>query len=251
MKKTLKDTTLFGYRTVSKEEKSHLVTEVFRSVASKYDLMNDLMSFGIHRIWKSWVVEYSGVQPGQHVLDLAGGTGDLTEKFSLVVGNTGLVILADINSTMLKIGRDKLRNKGIINNVLYIQTNAENLPFPDNIFDCISIGFGLRNITDINKALRSMLRVLKIGGRLLILEFSKPQSILLSQLFDMYSFQILPLLGSLIAKDANSYRYLAESIHVHPDQETLKKIMIDIGFCHTAYHNFTGGVVALHRGFKF
>ncbi|VFP83346.1 bifunctional demethylmenaquinone methyltransferase/2-methoxy-6-polyprenyl-1,4-benzoquinol methylase UbiE [Candidatus Erwinia haradaeae] len=251
MTKTVKDTTLFGYRTVLKKEKQHLVSQVFSSVASKYDLMNDLMSFGVHRIWKRWVIEYSGVKPGQYVLDLAGGTGDLTEKFSFVVGDTGLVVLADINSSMLKIGRDKLRNKGIINNVIYIQANAETLPFPENIFDCVSIGFGLRNVTDMTKALTSILRVLKIGGRLLVLEFSKPQCAFLSTLFDIYSFQILPHLGSLIVQDASSYRYLAESIRMHPDQDTLERAMINVGFCHTTYQNFTGGIVALHRGFKF
>ncbi|VFP80206.1 bifunctional demethylmenaquinone methyltransferase/2-methoxy-6-polyprenyl-1,4-benzoquinol methylase UbiE [Candidatus Erwinia haradaeae] len=251
MRKNIKDTTFFGYQTVSKEEKNHLVTEVFNSVASKYDLMNNIMSFGLHHVWKRLAVQCSGVRPGQYVLDLAGGTGDLTEQFSYLVGETGVVILADINSSMLKIGRDKLRNKGIISNVLFIQTNAEVLPFPDNIFDCISIGFGLRNITEIHQALTSMLRVLKIGGRLLVLEFSTPQCVILSKIFNFYSFQVLPQLGSIFAQDSQSYRYLAESIHIHPDQETLKHLMTDIGFCNTTYQNIMGGVVALHRGFKF
>lgn len=246
-----KDTTHFGYRTVAKDEKADMVADVFHSVAAKYDLMNDLMSFGIHRIWKRFTIDCSGVRRGQRVLDLAGGTGDLTAKFSRLVGETGEVVLADINSSMLKVGREKLRNRGIIGNVSYVQANAEALPFPDNYFDCISIAFGLRNVTDKDKALASMFRVLKPGGRLLVLEFSKPQFEPLNKAYGAYSFHILPRIGEIVAKDAGSYRYLAESIRMHPDQETLKQMMTDVGFENTTYHNLTGGIVALHRGFKF
>jgi len=246
-----KDTTHFGYRTVAKDENADMVADVFHSVAAKYDLMNDLMSFGIHRIWKRFTIDSSGVRRGQRVLDLAGGTGDLTAKFSRLVGETGEVVLADINSSMLKVGREKLRNKGIIGNVNYVQANAEALPFPDNYFDCITIAFGLRNVTEKEKALASMFRVLKPGGRLLVLEFSKPQFAPLSKAYDAYSFHILPRIGEMVAKDAGSYRYLAESIRMHPDQDTLKEMMNDVGFENTTYHNLTGGIVALHRGFKF
>ncbi|MBA0165934.1 MULTISPECIES: bifunctional demethylmenaquinone methyltransferase/2-methoxy-6-polyprenyl-1,4-benzoquinol methylase UbiE [Pectobacterium] len=241
----------FGFRTVAKDEKEVMVAEVFHSVAAKYDLMNDLMSFGIHRIWKRFTIECSGVRRNQRVLDLAGGTGDLTAKFSRMVGEGGEVILADINASMLKVGREKLRNKGIIDNINYVQANAEALPFPDDFFDCITISFGLRNVTDKNKALRSMYRVLKPGGRLLVLEFSKPIIKQLSTVYDAYSFHILPRIGEAVASDAGSYRYLAESIRMHPDQETLKGMMSDAGFDSVNYFNLTGGIVALHRGFKF
>ncbi|AIU86892.1 bifunctional demethylmenaquinone methyltransferase/2-methoxy-6-polyprenyl-1,4-benzoquinol methylase UbiE [Pectobacterium odoriferum] len=241
----------FGFRTVAKDEKEVMVAEVFHSVAAKYDLMNDLMSFGIHRVWKRFTIECSGVRRNQRVLDLAGGTGDLTAKFSRMVGEGGEVILADINASMLKVGREKLRNKGIIDNINYVQANAEALPFPDDFFDCITISFGLRNVTDKNKALRSMYRVLKPGGRLLVLEFSKPVIKQLSTVYDAYSFHILPRIGEAVASDAGSYRYLAESIRMHPDQETLKGMMSDAGFDSVNYFNLTGGIVALHRGFKF
>ncbi|GKW26590.1 bifunctional demethylmenaquinone methyltransferase/2-methoxy-6-polyprenyl-1,4-benzoquinol methylase UbiE [Pectobacterium polonicum] len=241
----------FGFRTVARDEKEVMVAEVFHSVAAKYDLMNDLMSFGIHRIWKRFTIECSGVRRNQRVLDLAGGTGDLTAKFSRMVGEGGEVILADINASMLKVGREKLRNKGIIDNINYVQANAEALPFPDDFFDCITISFGLRNVTDKNKALRSMYRVLKPGGRLLVLEFSKPVIKQLSSVYDAYSFHILPRIGEAVASDAGSYRYLAESIRMHPDQETLKGMMSDAGFDSVNYFNLTGGIVALHRGFKF
>ncbi|ACX89971.1 bifunctional demethylmenaquinone methyltransferase/2-methoxy-6-polyprenyl-1,4-benzoquinol methylase UbiE [Pectobacterium parmentieri] len=241
----------FGFRTVARDEKEVMVAEVFHSVAAKYDLMNDLMSFGIHRIWKRFTIECSGVRRNQRVLDLAGGTGDLTAKFSRMVGEGGEVILADINASMLKVGREKLRNKGIIDNINYVQANAEALPFPDDFFDCITISFGLRNVTDKNKALRSMYRVLKPGGRLLVLEFSKPVIKQLSTVYDAYSFHILPRIGEAVASDAGSYRYLAESIRMHPDQETLKGMMSDAGFDSVNYFNLTGGIVALHRGFKF
>ncbi|MEI2267623.1 bifunctional demethylmenaquinone methyltransferase/2-methoxy-6-polyprenyl-1,4-benzoquinol methylase UbiE [Erwinia sp. CGal63] len=246
-----KDTTHFGFQTVAKSDKAEMVADVFHSVAAKYDLMNDLMSFGIHRVWKRFTIDCSGVRRGQRVLDLAGGTGDLTAKFSRLVGETGEVVLADINSSMLKVGREKLRNIGIIGNVSYVQANAEALPFPDNYFDCITIAFGLRNVTEKEKALASMFRVLKPGGRLLVLEFSKPVLEPLSKAYDAYSFHVLPRIGELVAKDAGSYRYLAESIRMHPDQDTLKQMMDDVGFENTTYHNLTGGIVALHRGFKF
>lgn len=245
------ETTHFGFRTVAKDQKADMVAQVFHSVASKYDIMNDLMSFGIHRLWKRLTIDSSGVRRGQCVLDLAGGTGDLTAKYSRLVGETGQVVLADINDSMLKMGREKLRNLGIVGNVDYVQANAEALPFPDNSFDCVTISFGLRNVTDKDKALRSMFRVLKPGGRLLVLEFSKPQFAALSKAYDAYSFHILPRIGELVASDAESYRYLAESIRMHPDQETLKGMMEAAGFENVTYTNMTGGIVALHRGYKF
>ncbi|OCH12042.1 MULTISPECIES: bifunctional demethylmenaquinone methyltransferase/2-methoxy-6-polyprenyl-1,4-benzoquinol methylase UbiE [unclassified Aliivibrio] len=245
------ETTHFGFTTVAKDEKVAKVAEVFHSVAAKYDIMNDLMSGGVHRVWKRFTIDCSGVRPGHKVLDLAGGTGDLTAKFSRIVGDTGQVILADINNSMLNVGRDKLRDMGIVGNVNYVQANAEELPFPDDFFDCITISFGLRNVTDKDKALRSMFRVLKPGGRLLVLEFSKPIIEPLSKIYDAYSFHLLPKMGELIANDAESYRYLAESIRMHPDQETLKSMMEDAGFEQANYYNLTGGIVALHRGYKF
>ncbi len=245
------DNTHFGFKTVAETEKEHLVADVFHSVADKYDLMNDLMSFGIHRLWKRFTIDCAGVRPGQKILDLAGGTGDLTAKFSRLVGDTGEVILADINDSMLKVGREKLRNKGLVSNIRYVQANAENLPFPDNYFDLITIGFGLRNVTHKDKALASMYRALKPGGRLLVLEFSKPTNAVMSKLYDFYSFKVLPKMGQLVAKDSDSYQYLAESIRMHPDQETLKGMMEGVGFELVTYHNLTQGVVALHRGFKF
>lgn len=245
------ETTHFGFKTVATTEKAGKVAQVFHSVAAKYDLMNDLMSFGIHRVWKRFTIDCSGVRRGQKVLDLAGGTGDLAAKFSRIVGEQGEVVLADINDSMLKIGREKLRNLGVIGNINYVQANAEALPFPDNHFDCITIAFGLRNVTDKDKALRSMYRVLKPGGRLLVLEFSKPLLEPLNKAYDAYSFHILPKIGELVAHDSESYRYLAESIRMHPDQETLKSMMDDAGFENTTYFNLTGGIVALHRGYKF
>jgi len=245
------ETTDFGFRTVARDEKQAMVADVFHSVAAKYDVMNDLMSFGIHRIWKRFTIDCSGVRCGQRVLDLAGGTGDLAAKFSRMVGEQGQVVLADINDSMLKMGREKLRDRGIISNISYVQANAEALPFPDNYFDCITISFGLRNVTDKDKALRSMFRVLKPGGRLLVLEFSKPLLAPLSKAYDAYSFHVLPKIGELVVKDPESYRYLAESIRMHPDQETLKGMMGAAGFDNVTYFNLTGGIVALHRGFKF
>lgn len=242
--------THFGYRNVKVEDKVEKVADVFHSVASKYDVMNDLMSLGIHRIWKKLTIESSGVRPGYKVLDIAGGTGDLTMPFSKRVGDQGTVILADINSSMLNVGRDRLLNRGYGNNIEFVQANAEALPFPDNYFNCISIAFGLRNVTNKDKALESMTRVLKPGGRLLILEFSKPTNPLLSNLYDHYSFKALPMMGKLIANDSDSYQYLAESIRMHPDQETLKGMMETAGLVNCRYQNMTGGVVALHTGIK-
>lgn len=245
------DTTHFGFKQVEAEKKASMVADVFDSVAAKYDMMNDLMSMGIHRVWKRFTIDCSGVRNGQKVLDLAGGTGDLAAKFSRLVGEKGQVILADINHSMLTVGRSKLRDNGIVGNLDYVQANAEALPFPDNYFDVITIAFGLRNVTDKDKALASMYRVLKPGGRLLVLEFSKPTQEWLSKVYDMYSFHVLPKMGQLVANDSDSYQYLAESIRMHPDQETLKGMMDNAGFDQTEFFNLTGGIVALHRGFKF
>jgi demethylmenaquinone methyltransferase/2-methoxy-6-polyprenyl-1,4-benzoquinol methylase len=245
------NTTHFGFQTVEKNEKESKVASVFHSVAQQYDVMNDLMSFGIHRLWKRFTIDASGVRPGNKVLDLAGGTGDLTAKFSQLVGREGKVILADINSSMLNVGRDKLRDRGLVQNIEYVQANAQYLPFEDNTFDIITIAFGLRNVTDKDMALRSMYRVLKPGGRLLVLEFSKPEHELVNKAYDFYSFNILPKMGELVAKDGESYQYLAESIRMHPDQETLKSMMDAAGFEQTSFKNLTGGVVALHKGYKF
>ncbi len=245
------DQTHFGFKQVAKDNKASMVAEVFHSVAAKYDVMNDLMSMGIHRLWKRFTIDCSGVRKGHKVLDLAGGTGDLTAKFSRLVGDSGQVVLADINNAMLSVGRNKLRDRGIVNNVEYVQANAEALPFPDNTFDVITIAFGLRNVTDKDKALASMYRVLKPGGRLLVLEFSKPQNEMLTKAYDLYSFHVLPKMGKLVANDSESYQYLAESIRMHPDQQTLKEMMENAQFEQVTYHNLTGGVVALHRGFKF
>ena len=245
-----KETTHFGYREVDKKDKADMVADVFHSVASRYDLMNDLMSGGIHRIWKRFTIELSGVRAGHSVLDIAGGTGDLAARFSQIVGESGQVILADINDSMLRVGRDKLLDNGLQGNLQFVQADAQHLPFPEDSFDCITIAFGLRNVTDKLLALRSMLRVLKPGGRLLVLEFSKPENELLSKAYDAYSFRVLPLMGRLVARDSDSYQYLAESIRVHPDQETLRDMMEDAGFTRCEYHNMTGGIVAVHKGVK-
>lgn len=240
----------FGYQKVKAGQKAEKVAEIFHSVAHRYDVMNDLMSGGVHRLWKLFTVEMAALRTGQSVLDIAGGTGDLTRPFSKLVGPEGTVVLADINDSMLRVGRDKLINQGLGDNIHYAQADAQYLPFPDNTFDCVSIAFGLRNVTDKDLALSSMLRVLKPGGRLLILEFSKPRSSLLQKVYDSYSFRVLPLMGKLVANDADSYRYLAESIRLHPDQETLKLMMEQAGFEQCRFHNMTGGIVALHRGIK-
>ena len=244
------DTTDFGFSEVRRDEKASLVRGVFDSVASRYDVMNDLMSGGIHRFWKRFTIELSAVRPGQTVLDIAGGTGDLAAKFSRLVGDEGQVILADINSAMLEVGRDRLIDKGAIGNVSVVQCDAQYLPFDEDSVDCITIAFGLRNVTDKSLALESMHRVLKPGGRLLVLEFSKPVNPLLEKLYDTYSFRVLPTLGKLVADDEASYRYLAESIRRHPDQDTLLGMMEDAGFADCRYHNMTGGIVAVHRGVK-
>ena len=243
-------TTHFGFEDVAYDDKVKKVAGVFHSVASKYDVMNDLMSFGIHRVWKRYTIEMSGVKKGNRVLDLAGGTGDLAAKFARIVGPEGNVTVADINDSMLKVGRERLADKGIVGNIDYVQANAECLPFPDNHFDALTIAFGLRNVTDKDAALRSMFRVLKPGAPLLVLEFSKPTNPALSTIYDTYSFRLLPFMGKLVADDPDSYRYLAESIRMHPDQETLKGMMQNAGFERCEYFNLTGGIVALHRGYK-
>ncbi|NVJ59003.1 MAG: bifunctional demethylmenaquinone methyltransferase/2-methoxy-6-polyprenyl-1,4-benzoquinol methylase UbiE [Gammaproteobacteria bacterium] len=247
----MNDKTHFGYQQVDVNEKQGKVADVFHSVAAKYDLMNDVMSMGIHRLWKRFTIEMSGVRKGHNVLDLAGGTGDLAMKFADKVGETGNVVLADINESMLNVGRDRLVDKGYGGRIEFAQVNAESLPFADNTFDIITISFGLRNVTHKEQALKSMCRVLKPGGRLLVLEFSKPEQDWLSKVYDAYSFNLLPKMGKLLVNDAESYQYLAESIRMHPDQETLKDMMLNAGFDEAEYHNMTGGIVALHRGFKF
>nr|WP_199064646.1 bifunctional demethylmenaquinone methyltransferase/2-methoxy-6-polyprenyl-1,4-benzoquinol methylase UbiE [Chromobacterium sp. ASV5] len=240
--------THFGFKTVAESEKASKVAEVFHSVAGKYDVMNDLMSGGLHRVWKHFTLTTSGVRAGDRVLDIAGGTGDLARGWARRVGKSGEVWLTDINSSMLTVGRDRLLDEGVILPVSL--ADAEKLPFPDNYFDAVSVAFGLRNMTHKDKALAEMCRVLKPGGRLFVLEFSKVWKPL-APFYDLYSFKALPLMGKLVANDADSYQYLAESIRMHPDQETLKQMMLDAGFGKVDYHNLTGGVVALHKGFKF
>jgi demethylmenaquinone methyltransferase/2-methoxy-6-polyprenyl-1,4-benzoquinol methylase len=244
------NTTHFGYETVATEEKAGRVRQVFDSVANKYDLMNDLMSFGIHRLWKRQTIELSGVRKGQQVLDLAAGTGDLSARFSGLVGNDGLVVFSDINNAMLSRGRDRMTDEGHLGNLSYVQTDAQHLPFPENSFDCVTIGFGLRNVTDKQLALNAINQALRPGGRLLVLEFSKPTHRPLEKVYDLYSFSLLPRIGKLVTNDEDSYRYLAESIRMHPDQETLKGMMELAGFERCDYFNLTGGVVAIHRGYK-
>jgi len=241
-------TTDFGFQKVAEDEKARKVAEVFDSVASRYDLMNDLMSAGLHRLWKRFAVERSLVRPGERVLDVAGGTGDLTRLFAQRVGPRGTVINTDINGPMLRRGRDRLLDSGLI--VPAIQCDAEKLPFPDEYFDCVCVAFGLRNMTHKDAAIAEMRRVLRAGGRLLVLEFSRVWQPL-APLYDAYSFQVLPRLGRLVTNDADSYRYLAESIRMHPDQETLKTMMQDAGLDRVEYFNLAGGVVALHRGFRY
>jgi demethylmenaquinone methyltransferase/2-methoxy-6-polyprenyl-1,4-benzoquinol methylase len=244
------DKTHFGYKEVDTEKKAGLVAEVFSSVASKYDVMNDVMSFGVHRIWKKIAIGHTGLKKGQRALDVAGGTGDLTIYMSQQVGESGEVTISDINPAMLEQGRRRLLDKGYGSNIKFVEANAEDLPFEDNSFHCITIAFGLRNVTDQQKALASMYRVLKPGGRLLILEFSKPVLPGLNKAYDFYSFNVLPMMGKLIANDADSYRYLAESIRMHPDQSTLQSMMEQAGFERCRYYNMSGGIVALHKGFK-
>lgn len=244
-----KETTHFGYQTIPTQEKARHVRGVFDSVASKYDIMNDLMSAGLHRLWKRYAVEQAAVRPGQAVLDLAGGTGDLARRFAGIVGSTGQVVLADINHNMLVEGRSRLIDAGVSSNLAIAQVDAEQLPFATATFDCITIAFGLRNVTDKSAALRSMLRTLKPGGKALVLEFSKPPDIL-KPAYDLYSFKVLPAIGKMVANDEASYQYLAESIRMHPDQETLLEMMRDAGFERCRYHNLAGGIVALHVGYK-
>lgn len=242
-------TTHFGFEQVPVGEKQKRVREVFSSVARKYDVMNDLMSFGVHRLWKRFVIDLAGVRRGERVLDLAGGTGDLAREFRRLTGTSGLVTLADINAEMLEQGRGRLADAGVVD-VPLVQANAEKLPFEDGTYDCITIAFGLRNVTDKDAALASMRRVLKPGGRLLVLEFSKPLNAGLSKIYDQYSFKLLPLMGKLVAQDADSYRYLAESIRMHPDQDTLKGMMENAGLSRVQVYNLTGGIVAVHRGYR-
>ena len=242
------NTTHFGFETVAEQDKAKKVGEVFHSVAQRYDLMNDVMSAGLHRIWKRFTIETSGVLPGQRVLDIAGGSGDLSRLFAKKVGPTGQVILTDINASMLGVGRDRMLDQGLP--VPAAQCDAEKLPFPNNHFDCVSVAFGLRNMTHKDLALKEMLRVLRPGGKLLVLEFSqvwKP----LQPVYDTYSFKLLPLMGKLLANDSDSYRYLAESIRMHPDQETLKQMMLDAGFGKVDFYNLSAGIVALHKGYKY
>ncbi|NBC12031.1 MAG: bifunctional demethylmenaquinone methyltransferase/2-methoxy-6-polyprenyl-1,4-benzoquinol methylase UbiE [Gammaproteobacteria bacterium] len=244
------DKTHFGYEEVPVGEKQDRVRAVFDSVASRYDLMNDLMSLGIHRLWKRRTLELAGVRRGQRVLDLAAGTGDLAERFARIVGADGEVVMSDINQAMLEQGRSRLVNAGLVGNLDYVQANAEALPFASDSFDCISIGFGLRNVTHKQLALNEMFRVLRAGGRALILEFSHPTTKPLEKVYDAYSFTVLPTLGRFVAGDSASYRYLAESIRMHPDQETLLGMMELAGFERAGYENHTGGIVAIHRGYK-
>lgn len=243
-------TTDFGYQRIPVEQKARRVGQVFDSVAARYDLMNDLMSWGIHRLWKQFAVAIASIKRGQRVLDLAGGTGDMTARLARRVGSAGSVILADINESMLSIGRDRLIDQGIAGTVQYVQANAESLPFPDNTFDVVTIAFGLRNVTHKDQALTSMHRVLQPGGRVVILEFSQLVMPLLQRLYDSYSFNVLPWLGKLVVGDAESYRYLLESIRRHPDQETLKSMMESAGFDLIAYYNLSGGIAAVHCGYK-
>jgi demethylmenaquinone methyltransferase / 2-methoxy-6-polyprenyl-1,4-benzoquinol methylase len=242
--------THFGYQEVPWNKKQGKVNAVFDAVASRYDIMNDLMSMGLHRLWKQFTLCASHVRPGQSVLDLAGGSGDLTRLLAKQVGTKGQVVLADINESMLQCGRRRLIDAGILAPVVYTLANAECLPFEDNTFDCITIGFGLRNVRDKDAALRSMFRVLKPGGRLMVLEFSKPKDFL-EPLYQVYLFTVLPFLGKIIAQDEESYRYLAESIRMHPDAETLKKMITEAGFEDCHYHRLTAGIVALHIAFKY
>lgn len=245
-----KETTHFGYQKVPVDEKAGRVRQVFDSVASRYDIMNDLMSLGIHRLWKRHAIALAGVRRGQRVLDLAAGTGDLSDRFSGIVGADGLVVMSDINASMLSVGRERLTDRGSVGNLSYALANAERLPFVSDFFDCVTIGFGLRNVTRKEHALEEMFRVLRPGGRALILEFSHPTSKPLSKVYDLYSFNVLPTLGRLVTNDAESYQYLAESIRMHPDQETLRAMMESAGFERCQFFNLTGGIVAIHRGYK-
>ena len=248
-KKKNNKTTSFGFKTVSEEEKTEKVKQVFDSVATNYDMMNDLMSMGVHRLWKRFMLSQTGLKMGMKALDVAGGTGDIAALLREQVGESGLVVMTDINPSMLKEGRSRLLDKGKLKNIQVMQCDAEQLPFDDDHFDCVTIAFGLRNVTVKENALKSMFRVLKPGGKLLILEFSKPNE-MLSPAYDIYSFNILPALGEWVANDRESYQYLAESIRVHPDQEKLEQMILSAGFDRAEYRNLTGGIVALHIGYK-
>ncbi|NOY71967.1 MAG: bifunctional demethylmenaquinone methyltransferase/2-methoxy-6-polyprenyl-1,4-benzoquinol methylase UbiE [Gammaproteobacteria bacterium] len=243
-------TTHFGYQPVSVSEKARKVAAVFDSVAPKYDVMNDLMSLGVHRLWKRFALALVAPKRGERILDLATGTGDLVSKMAPKVGSKGEVIASDINASMLHEGRRRLVNEGVVANVRYVLASAEILPFPDHHFNCITISFGLRNVTDKLKAIKEMYRVLKPGGRLLVLEFSQPVVPGLKPIYDAYSFKLLPLIGQVVARDADSYRYLAESIRMHPNQEILKSMIQDAGFGQVDIYNMSGGIVAIHRAFK-
>jgi demethylmenaquinone methyltransferase/2-methoxy-6-polyprenyl-1,4-benzoquinol methylase len=244
------DTTDFGFEKVPESEKAGRVKGVFDSVADRYDIMNDLMSFGVHRLWKRFTIAQTGLRPGQSALDVAGGTGDLAIGLARQVGRKGRVVLTDINENMLVNGRGRLVDAGLAGNINCCVADAQNLPFPDRSFDCVTVAFGLRNVTDKTAALESMFRVLSPGGQLLILEFSKPVAPGLGVVYDAYSFRLLPWMGKLVADDADSYRYLAESIRMHPDQGTLQTMMETAGFERCRFHNLTGGIVALHRGYR-
>lgn len=244
-------TTHFGFRDVPEDDKRRLVAEVFRSVADKYDLMNDLMSFGVHRAWKQFAIGLSGIRTGDRVLDVAAGSGDLARKFARLVGDSGLVVSTDISEAMLQRGRKRLTDAGIIGNVLYVQADAEHLPFRENYFHCVSIGFGLRNVTRQQIALKAIYRCLRPGGRVLILEFSRPTTKWLRKLYDLYSFNVLPQVGRLVVGDKASYQYLVESIRNQPTQAELQSMMETAGFEQVDYHNLSGGIVAVHTGYKF
>ena len=248
-KKEESDTTHFGYQAVDAADKAGLVRDVFDSVATRYDIMNDLMSAGMHRLWKRYTINQAAVRPGQSILDLAGGTGDLAIAFAKRVGDGGHVVLADINAAMLEQGRKRLVDAGIAGNTSIAQVDAQDLPFADESFDVVTMAFGLRNVTDKDAALRSIYRTLKTGGKAMILEFSAPHKAI-KPAYDLYSFKVLPTLGKLVAGDADSYQYLAESIRVHPDQEALKTMMEDAGFERCRYHNLAAGIVALHIGYR-
>ena len=244
-------TTDFGYRKVRESEKAGMVGEIFSSVASNYDLMNDFMSFGIHRLWKCFAASQSGLKPGGQVLDVAAGSGDVSRQLARQVGNTGKVILTDINQDMLDQGKAKMVDAGFAGNIEYAIADAENLPFAEDQFDCVSLSFGLRNMTRKEKALSSMFRVVKPGGRALVLEFSKPVISMLGRIYDIYSFNVIPKIGKVISNDEASYTYLVESIRRHPDQDTLRDMMLSAGFDEVKYHNLSGGIVALHIGYKY